>query len=62
MGKGMGMGKGCFASPTLWVVVMIMLSSCTTYGVPSGVPSCLDDPRNMRCMTGEQLERELNAK
>jgi hypothetical protein len=33
----------------LWQVL-----GCTTQ------PTCLDNPRNMSCMTADQLEKELN--
>lgn len=26
----------------------------------ASVPSCRDNPRNMRCMTADQLEKELS--
>lgn len=32
----------------------LWLAACTT------APSCRDNPRNMSCMTADQLEKELN--
>lgn len=38
------------------VVILANLAGCNSY---STQPSCLDNPRNMRCMSAEQLEKEL---
>lgn len=35
-------------------LALLFLTGCTT------TPTCRDNPRNMQCMTVEQLERELN--
>jgi hypothetical protein len=35
------------------IVVLMALCACASYR------PCADNPRNMSCMTGDQLEREL---
>lgn len=35
------------------IVAVVILSTCTS------TPTCVDNPRNMRCMTPSQLEQEL---
>lgn len=34
---------------------ILFLTGCTTAG-----PGCADNPRNMQCMSADQLQRELN--
>jgi hypothetical protein len=36
------------------ILAGMILAAC------SSVPSCRDDPRNMRCMSGPELQRELS--
>jgi hypothetical protein len=46
-------------APTLLALLVavgfcLWLASCTT------APTCHDNPRNMQCMSADQLEKELN--
>ncbi|WP_292131456.1 hypothetical protein [Mesorhizobium sp.] len=41
-------------SKLLAVILAGLLAGCTSQ------PSCYETPRNMRCMSGPQLERELS--
>jgi len=36
------------------LVVILVVFGC------SSLPSCQDNPRNMRCMSADQLEKELS--
>ena len=36
------------------IAAMVLLSGCSS--------PCLDNPRNMQCMTADQIERELAGK
>lgn len=36
------------------VAIVLWLASCAS------VPSCQDNPRNMQCMSADQLEKELS--
>ena len=37
------------------LVIVYLLAGCADHR-----PTCYDNPRNMSCMTADQLERELN--
>jgi len=37
-----------------------ILASIALVGCGTGQPSCADNPRNMQCMSAEQLQKELN--
>lgn len=39
----------------LLLAAVLSIAACTTQ------PSCRDTPRNMRCMSGDQLERALSG-
>lgn len=43
-----------FFAAALFVVILVLTSGC------SSRPSCSDNPRNMRCMSADQLRKELS--
>lgn len=42
-----------FFAAALFVVILVLTSGC------SSTPPCFENPRNMRCMSAAQLEKEL---
>lgn len=37
-----------------FLLVVLLLTSCQSFNI------CRDNPRNMSCMSGQELEKELN--
>ena len=49
-----------FWLPTIWLIIAVGIIAALVLLSCASVPSCVDNPRNMRCMSADQLGKELN--